>query len=294
MFNSGIPVKQLIDELKSEVDVAPEIKDDAYITWLNSLQQLLYGEIIKEQGKYEDDYFDGSIIPIDDINVSIGENKPRFEDIHAVYADKTQLIESTVASGVIFPNTYYKVANDIGVNLTNRQTFKCHVGDAVPNGTNVVLKYIHSPLGGDRYDTGGVVGIYVSDGPNCHPGDDMHNVGGGDYTGHNVTNIWCYDTGETTQNEYSEDWYAVFEVIEPKSITIIYFVKPELIDDTNYDTKHVAVPIEFIDLVKAKLRGEAYKVMNEDALAAKWLNDYNVLLENFKAWIEEKKPNFGL
>ena len=44
---------------------------------------------------------------------------------------------------------------------------------------------------------------------------------------------------------------------------------------------NVMVPVEFIDLVKAKLRGEAY-VCQRGSLVAKWLNDYNVLLETFK------------
>ena len=60
------------------------------------------------------------------------------------------------------------------------------------------------------------------------------------------------------------------------------------------DNSNVMVPLEFIDLVKAKLRGEAYKLANEDDIAAKWLNDYNILLETFKAWISEKSSNFGL
>ena len=54
------------------------------------------------------------------------------------------------------------------------------------------------------------------------------------------------------------------------------------------------LPVEFIDLVKAKLRGEAYKLANEDNHAAKWLNDYNTLLETFKAWIADKSANFGM
>ena len=54
------------------------------------------------------------------------------------------------------------------------------------------------------------------------------------------------------------------------------------------------LPPELIDLAKAKLRGEAYKLANEDGLAAKWLNDYNVLLETFKVWIQSKAPAFGI
>ena len=54
------------------------------------------------------------------------------------------------------------------------------------------------------------------------------------------------------------------------------------------------IPLEFIDLVKAKLRGEAYKLVNEDGIASKWLNDYNILLETFKLWITSKSSNFGI
>ena len=86
-------------------------------------------------------------------------------------------------------------------------------------------------------------------------------------------------------------------LFQPKEIRIIYFVKPKLnaVDENdNIEPGNVMLPIEFIDLVKAKLRGEAYKLSNEDSLAAKWLNDYNILLETFKAWLNSKQPNFGM
>ena len=67
-----------------------------------------------------------------------------------------------------------------------------------------------------------------------------------------------------------------------------------MITSGNFGTEHVKVPAEFIELVSAKLRGEACKLANEDALAAKWLSDYNVLLETFKTWIAGKQPSFGL
>ena len=52
MFDSGISVKDLIEELKTtEVDIALEIPNATYVSWLNSLQQLIYSEIIKEQKK---------------------------------------------------------------------------------------------------------------------------------------------------------------------------------------------------------------------------------------------------
>ena len=205
MFDSGISVKNLIEELKNtEVDIALDIPNSTYVEWLNSLQQLVYRELIKEQ-KLSDfvDLSTSNTIKMQDIPISEGENTPRYEDIHAVYADDVQLIKSTFASGFIFPNTYFKNNNDL-----------------------------------------------------------------------------CYSTS-----------------FVPKKLTIVHFVKPALItvDEKDVvDDSKVMLPIEFIELAKSKLRGEAYKLANEDNIAAKWLNDYNVYLETFKAWITDKSSTFGL
>ena len=200
MFDSGIKAADLIEEIKDEADIAIPIPDINYITWLNALEQLLYTELIQEQGKIEIDNISDSAIQINTLTVPNGENAVRFEDIHAVYADETQLIKSTAASGVIFKDTYYKYGNDIGINLREN----------------------------------------------------------------------------------------------PSKLTIVYFVKPELKTKTNISAKNVMLPLEFIELAKSKLRGEAYKLANEDGIAAKWINDYNVLLETFKAWLTDKRPEFGI
>lgn len=204
MFDSGISVVDIIEELKNtEVDIALDIPNKTYVEWLNSLQQLLYTEIIKEQRKITIKSAPLSPISLSLITVGNGENTPRFEDIHAIYADNTQLIKSTLTSGVIFPNTFFKDNNDIGYHTTT----------------------------------------------------------------------------------------------VPEELTIVYVVKPALVtvtEDDEINDVNVMVPIEFIDLVKAKLRGEAYKLANEDAIAAKWLNDYNVLLETFRAWTTEKSSDFGI
>ena len=200
MFDSGIKASALIEQIENEADIAIPIAKESFVSWLNALEQLLYTELIQEQGKIELDGINGSVVGIDTLNVPNGENAVRFEDIHTIYADQTQLIESTAASGVIFPDTFYKIGVDIGLNLKK----------------------------------------------------------------------------------------------QPERVTIIYFVKPELKTTNNISTKNVMIPVEFIDLAKAKLRGEAYKVANEMELSAMWLNDYNVLLETFKAWLSGKQPEFGM
>ena len=204
MFDSGVFVKDLVAELNAEADVALDIPNSAYVDWLNSLQQTLYTEIIKEQKKTVLTDLSSSPISIDTIGDKTVENTPRFEDIYAVYADGVQLMKSTLTSGVVFPNTYYKDNNNIGYNT-----------DKIPS-----------------------------------------------------------------------------------EMTIVYIVKPLLVTMTSHgninESCKVMLPIEFIELAKSKLRGEAYKLVNEDGLSAKWLNDYNVLLETFKVWVTDKSPNFGI
>lgn len=55
----------------------------------------------------------------------------------------------------------------------------------------------------------------------------------------------------------------------------------------------VPLPYEFVELVRCKLRGEAYKLINDDGVAAKWLAEYDVLLENFKTYIEIHRSKYG-
>ena len=200
MFDSGIKASELIEQIKDEADIAVPIPDSSYVLWINALEQLLYTELIREQGKTAVSGLAVSTVGIGNLTVQKGEAPIRYEDIYAVYADKKQLIESTVASGTIFKDTYYKTGNDVGINLSQKAN----------------------------------------------------------------------------------------------TITFIYIVKPALKTASNISSTNVMVPLEFIDIVKAKLRAEAYKIANEDSLAAKWMNDYNALLETFKSWLSGKQPEFGM
>ena len=77
----------------------------------------------------------------------------------------------------------------------------------------------------------------------------------------------------------------------PNKITVIYRLRPIL--KTEAGNNNVAVPAEFLDMVSARLRGEAYKIANEDGLAGKWLADYNTQLESFKVWAEKRNKRYG-
>jgi len=78
------------------------------------------------------------------------------------------------------------------------------------------------------------------------------------------------------------------------SLSVVYFTRPKTKVLATINSTNVKIPLEFMDLAKAKLRGEAYKLINTDDLAAKWLADYNALLEIFKIWVTQRVPNFGV
>lgn len=77
---------------------------------------------------------------------------------------------------------------------------------------------------------------------------------------------------------------------------IVYYVTPEIVTYNsengtyiNADEGGVPVPIDFIDMVKAKIRGDMYNISNDDDLAAKWYNIYNSRIEDFKIFISENR-----
>lgn len=81
---------------------------------------------------------------------------------------------------------------------------------------------------------------------------------------------------------------------EQAKITIIYRIRPAVKTRENDVDLHVALPPEYLDMAAAKIRGEAYKIANEDQIAAKWLADYNQQMENFKVWAAGRNERFGV
>lgn len=90
-------------------------------------------------------------------------------------------------------------------------------------------------------------------------------------------NFYAIDGGKVV-TAYGDDAFAVYSV-----------ERPVLKTEDNYHTETVKLPLEYLEIAYSKLRGEAYKLANEDGLAAKWLNDYNALLADFSVWHEQRK-----
>jgi len=82
----------------------------------------------------------------------------------------------------------------------------------------------------------------------------------------------------------------IYPFDSPAEVYVMWRVKPKIKTATS---EYIYMPYEWIDLVFAKLRGECYKLANDDSQAAKWLADYNAQLESFKVWVEEHQKRFG-
>lgn len=80
---------------------------------------------------------------------------------------------------------------------------------------------------------------------------------------------------------------------EPDHVTVVYRLRPALKTADNKATLHVALPPEYLDMAAAKMRGEAYKIANEDGIAGKWLADYNQQVQNFQVWAASRNERFG-
>ena len=208
MFDSGISAKDLIAQLKSEVDAAEEIPNATYITFLNALEQMLYADFIKEQNTIKVSLSPAvnvfpATVDLSGLEIPDTEDNVTFEDIYAVYVNHNlQLIKTSPANGIIFPNSYYKT----GVNLS-----------------------------------------YSSKNP-------------------------------------------------VREIRIVYIVKPAVktVDENDViQDGNVMIPLEFIELVKSKLRYEAYMLVNEYTAAANWVNVFNSLLTTFSEWLANREPQFG-
>ena len=203
MFHSGIQASEMIADITSEVDVALPIENRRYTQWLNTVEQMLYTEVIKEQHEAVFDMPSGGLIDLSEADiVEYEQDKLRYDDVYTVFCGDTQLIRSTLTSGRIFPDTYY------------RDNDALHI--------------------------------------NSEAGDEVR---------------------------------------------VIYLIRPALkgVDaNDNVKSGEVMLPPEWCEMVSARLRGEAYRIMNENVLAANWLAEYNALLENFKIWIANRMPQFGI
>ncbi len=93
---------------------------------------------------------------------------------------------------------------------------------------------------------------------------------------------------------YYTDYGGNIKLIVPfaaDTVRVVYQIRPRL--KTEGDGSFINLPPEFVDLLAARLRAEAYKIANEDGQAAKWAADYNTQLEMLKVWAAMRSERYG-
>lgn len=91
---------------------------------------------------------------------------------------------------------------------------------------------------------------------------------------------------------YVDGGRVMVKTLVPASeVTVIHVVRPvkKAIENGELPDVTVKLPAEWLEIAASRLRGEAYKLANDDNLSAKWLNDYNLYLEQFKVWLTKNK-----
>ena len=101
MYNSGVTLSDIITELSGEVDIAGSIPDSAYIRWVNTLEQLIYTDILGFYGR-QNVTLAGGGFALSSITSGTGEDSCRYDDIVKVYGDGREYVRAGVISSVIF------------------------------------------------------------------------------------------------------------------------------------------------------------------------------------------------
>lgn len=204
MYDSEVTTADFIGGIKDEIDIASVIPDSAFVRWLNTVEQTVYTELIREMRLVHMpvDGTDGGGTPsfsLSDIVPRDGEGPVIFDDIIKIYVDDIELDRVSLIGGTVFDN----------------------------------------------------LGMYYTDGGR-----------------------------------------VMVKTLEPAAeVSVIYVVRPvkKAIVNGELPGETVKLPAEWLEIAASRLRGEAYKLANDDNLSAKWLNDYNLYLEQFKIWLTKNK-----
>ena len=203
LYDSAVTTADFINGIKDEIDIASAVPDSAFVRWLNTVEQTVYTELIREMRSVHltVDYVDGDTpsFSLSDIVPSDGEDPVIFDDILKVYVDGIELDRVSLISGTTFDN----------------------------------------------------LGMYYVDGGRV----------------------------------------MVKTLVPASEVTVIHVVRPakKAVENGELPRETVKLPAEWLEIAASRLRGEAYKLANDDNLAAKWLNDYNLYLEQFKVWLTKNK-----
>jgi hypothetical protein len=86
---------------------------------------------------------------------------------------------------------------------------------------------------------------------------------------------------------------AIMPLSPARDVCVCFLVRPPLCEEEGEADYEIPLSLEFLPLLFARLCGEGYRRAGEDALAAKWLADYNHRLTDFAAYMAAAKARRG-
>lgn len=104
MFESNISAKDLTLLARDAADIAPDVSDEYYLLWLNSLEGTLYTGVIRELGRASCTVCgeDGTYVLLSEISVPQTQSPPRLCDVERVLADGEELVRTDAGSAAVF------------------------------------------------------------------------------------------------------------------------------------------------------------------------------------------------
>ena len=108
MFESSMDASDLISLAKDSADIAPDIDEEYFLLWLNSLEGRLYTGVIRETASalctvYREETDGGyPYVLLSEITVPQGQSRPRFCDIETILAADNQLTKTDAGAAAVF------------------------------------------------------------------------------------------------------------------------------------------------------------------------------------------------
>ncbi len=146
-------------------------------------------------------------------------------------------------------------------------------GMAIPNAGLIAYENIPTPAGTDKVQPQDVVTVYRGR-------QQMHALSPFDLgTASGLDTCYYAITDEGIRISRTDLSYAM---------QVIFTLRPPQYGEGDEGTP-VPLPQEFVPMLAAKIRGEAYRAVGEDALSAKWLGVYNACLADFYDYLAERR-----
>lgn len=217
---------------------------------------------------------------------------------NSVYADSINMLQAMLYSEIIKEQGILGFAIPSATAETEDNKYIVH---PVPNNNNPALKLFDITVttpeeGEDTIRFEDVVLVYFNGVELIRTSPASVRIFGNAYAKAIGDALLTVSVDDKTYNAHPVSTYTENIPSDPYYVNIVYHRRPEVVRVTGntFSEGNVRLPREFIDLAKCKVRGDVYMVANEDALAAKWNNEYNAMLESFKMWVAAHEPNFGI